>query len=440
MKIILVNPPIEDFYITSVRRQPLGLLYIASTLKLYKHDVEILNCHTPKKHKLEIPNKFRYLNEFINHNNSLYRFPFGSYQRFGMSMQAIEDRIKKSKADLFLISSLFSTYHEEVEGIIEIIRKYHPQKIVAVGGYHPSLFPKKFIERTDVDAVVVGEGESGCLKLVAQIKNGEFKKGSIINGGEMEKNLDFIPFPDRSMLKDRDFNFYKKRGTPVIASRGCPNKCSFCTSRRFWDGHYAFRSTENVLNEITECVNRYGISQFNFEDDNLFVKRDRAIEFLEGLIKYQQNENLNLDLSAMNGVSIENLDRDVIVLMNKAGFKEINISLVTSSIKQQKSLGRPFSTTKFGEIVESAKLEAMNVRAYYILGLPNQEKGEVLDTIKYLKKLRIQSFPSVYYNITEKDEEWKVQRSSAFFNETKNLSREDLIYLFNYNYSGNNRL
>lgn len=434
MKVSLINPPIEDFYITSVRRQPLGLLYLASLLKGYGHEVELINCHTPKKHIVQLPSKFSYLNAFKNRKEDLYKFPFGEYQRFGMSSEAIDLNIKKSKADLFLISSLFTTYYEEVEDIITVVRKYHPESLIVAGGYHPSLFPEQFIRRTEVDAVIVGEGELGIIKLIELINNGTFKNGMIIKTGEFITNLNELPFPDRALLKDRDFNFYRKKGTAIIASRGCPNKCSFCTSRMFWNGNYNFRSLDNVIKEIDDCVKKYGVTQFNFEDDNLFTDKKRAIMFLNSVKMYQEKNKIKLDLSAMNGVSIENIDKEVIGLMYRSGFSELNISLVTSSVKQQKRLDRPFNTLKFSEIATAGKKAGMNIRAYYILGLPNQEKSEVLDTINYLKDLNVQAFPSVYYNITENVAEWKVQRSSAFFNETKYLSRADLIYLFNYNY------
>jgi len=65
----------------------------------------------------------------------------------------------------------------------------------------------------------------------------------------------------------------------------------------------------------------------------------------------------------------------------------------------------------------------MNVRAYFILGLPGQTKEEVRDTVAFLRDLGVKIFPSVYYNVRAPREEWIMQRSSAFFNETEELSR-----------------
>jgi len=149
------------------------------------------------------------------------------------------------------------------------------------------------------------------------------------------------------------------------------------------------------------------------------------------LIAYRDHSRADIEFTAMNGVSIENLDSGIIALMKRAGFNELNISLVTRSPAFQDELGRPFHSDKFREIAVMAVSLGMKVRAYFILGLPGQTAAEVEDTTGFLRGLNVSVFPSVYYNVNSPMDEWKVQRSSAFFNETEHLSREDLLRLFN---------
>ena len=73
----------------------------------------------------------------------------------------------------------------------------------------------------------------------------------------------------------------------------------------------------------------------------------------------------------------------------------------------------------------------MNVRGYFILGLPGQSSAEINETISFLKRIDIKVFPSVYYNIFSPIEEWKMQRSSAFYNESEHLTRDQNIRSFN---------
>ncbi len=134
----------------------------------------------------------------------------------------------------------------------------------------------------------------------------------------------------------------------------------------------------------------------------------------------------------MNGISIEKINEDIIDIMKECGFNEINISLVTLYEKTQKTCNRPFYSDKFEKIALYSKKRGLNVRGYFILGLPTQTREEIIEIKKLSETLKIKIFPSVYYNIfNKKPDEWKIQRSSVFPNETEYLSRESLINLFN---------
>jgi len=217
----------------------------------------------------------------------------------------------------------------------------------------------------------------------------------------------------------------------MITSRGCPNRCDFCTGKIIWGKSYRVRSIESVLSEIDECINKFDVKIINFEDDNIFALKSRSVELLKEMYNFQRLLNVGLDFTAMNGISIEQLDEEILNLMKQAGFRELNISLVSHSERLQKQYNRPFNSQKFADIANIAKGLGMNVRSYFILGLPDQTKEEIEDTISFLKSLDVKIFPSVYYNVNTHKDQWKMQRSSAFFNETEHLCRDDLFYLYN---------
>ena len=442
MKITLINPPIEDFYATGIRRQPLGLLYIAATLKDAGYNPDLLNCHSNKKSVMELPGEFSYLKPYINNPHSELRFPYANYTHYGMSWQEIERRIKNSPSEMYLISSLFTTYYKETERVIEIIRKYAKNSYIAVGGYHASLYPEYYINQTGADFVICGEGETSSLELVRAIENGsslESVPGLVYrDNGVLRKNLtlskpdiSLLPYPARELLLERDFKAYKKSFISMVTSRGCPNNCSFCTGKIIWGNGRRERAVEDVLNELMECAVKYKAEIINFEDDNIFPSKKRASEFLELLIREREQNGISFELTAMNGISLEKIDDEIIVLMKRAGFGELNISLVTHSEDIQRSEKRPFSSEKFKSITESAKRQGMNVRGYFILGLPGQSTEEIGNTISFLKSIDVKVFPSIYYNIYSPQAEWKMQRSSAFFNESELLTRDDLFRSFN---------
>ncbi len=445
-----INPPIEDFYYTPIRRQPLGLLYLISALKKAGCEIDLINGHSKKKKIIPLPEQLSYLNEYIRCNDDDTAFPFKDYYHFGLSFQEIKRQIKAATAECFFISSLFTTYYEEVEQIIDIIQAEKPHAKIVVGGYHAALYPEYYLRELNVSYVIAGEGDTAIIQLLDylngktslhSVQNLIYLKDGLIHRNNLyyEQDLNQFPFPARTYLKNRDFNMYGKKAVSLIASRGCPNKCQFCSSREMWGNSYRKRTANSIINEIDYCVRKYEVEWFNFEDDNLFVSRAQALKLLSALYDYKRKQHPAIQFTAMNGISIEKLDEEIIYLMSQAGFQEINLSLVTKSTSLQKYISRPFHTEKFAEIVTLAKKYQLKVRAYFILGLPEQSKQEIESTIAFLRSFHISMFPSIYYNVKAPKNQWKAQRSSAFFNETEHLSRQDLIYYFNYAHRFNKR-
>src|SRR4030067_397620 len=69
MKLLLVQPSIQNFYQTSIRTQPIGLAYVAASLKSHGYEVEILDCQTERKKSIPIPSELFYLRDFYPFND-----------------------------------------------------------------------------------------------------------------------------------------------------------------------------------------------------------------------------------------------------------------------------------------------------------------------------------------------------------------------------------
>ncbi len=214
-----------------------------------------------------------------------------------------------------------------------------------------------------------------------------------------------------------------------MLSRGCPNACTFCTARHVFGRKYRNHSVQRMMDEINQCINLFGAEWFNFEDDNFFTAGAVAEEILGRLAVLRKS--CSIELTAMNGISAEPLNEKRIFLMKDAGFREINLALVTHEPKQQQAIRRPFDSGHFCMTVRFAQKAGLYVRGYFILGLPGQTEDEIKAVLELGRELKIPMIPSVYYDVQGKSpEEWKIQRSSAFANETNTLSRQKLICLF----------
>jgi radical SAM superfamily enzyme YgiQ (UPF0313 family) len=454
MKILLIQPPVSDFYQTAIRTQPIGLSYLASSLKIYGHEVEILDCQIDRKRSIPIPPELYYLKDFYPFDD---RSPFKlytGYYHFGMSLEEIKQKIEDSNADVFGISSSFTPYHEEALKIAQMIKEWDRRKIVVMGGSHVSCDPEGVLKNPFVDYAILGEGESRFPLLLEQVEKGRLKGLEKIDGivyrkrGEIYINplkdfiqdLDALPHPARELLELDRYRMKKKRSTVILTSRGCPHRCAYCSTHLVMGDNFRARSPEGILREMVECRKRYGIQIFDIEDDNFTFNKDRA-RGLMGLIIETFGEE-TLELSAMNGVSFASLDGELLRLMKRAGFKTINLSLVSTDPSTKKRMGRPEAVIGFDKILEEAERVGLHVIAYVILGMPDQTIDEMANTIIHLMGKQVLIGPSIYYPtpgtplfekckemgfLPSQPSQW---RSSALPIETKDFDHIDIVTLF----------
>jgi len=454
MKILLIQPPIQDFYQTFIRTQPIGLAYLAASLKAHGHEVEILDCQTEKKKFILIPSELSYLQDFYPFND---RSPFKlytGYYHFGMEWKEIGQKIKDSKADVFGISSSFTPYHGEAVEIARIIKEWDRRKIVMMGGAHVSCDPENVLKNPFIDYAVLGEGEIRFPLLIKKIGKKDLKEITEVDGigyrqdreikinplQSFIQNLDSLPHPARELLDLDRYRMRKKRSTMIITSRGCPHRCAYCSAHLVMGTSFRTRTPEAILKEMIECRERYGIQAFDIEDDNFTFDQERGKRLMSLIIENFGDKEI--ELSAMNGISFASLDEELLKLMKRAGFHTINLSFVSTDPSTKERMGRPKPMTEFDKILDKAEQAGLNVIAYAILGMPGQTIEEMVDTLIYLMGKKVLIGPSIYYptpgtplfeRCKEEDilPSHSVQwRSSAFPIETKEFNRLDLLTLF----------
>jgi radical SAM superfamily enzyme YgiQ (UPF0313 family) len=168
----------------------------------------------------------------------------------------------------------------------------------AVGGIHASMIPEYVVD--DFDQVVVGEAETVILDVLS---GDNLEK---IVRGERVEDLDSLPIPDLSLIR----GYEKIKIIPVVTSRGCPNKCNFCSVTEMFGRDYRSRSPENVMEE----VRRYKGRSIFFVDDNFMVHKKRTKLLLEKMIE----EDLDIDWCGQVRAEAAK-DQEMIALMSRAG-------------------------------------------------------------------------------------------------------------------------
>lgn len=405
--ILLIQPPISDFYLTAKRTIPYGLASIASSLIKENFSVTIFDALSTSKSKIiDLPKEMNYLKKFYGKEDVSPFSLFHHFKHFGYSYEHLKKIIEESAPFLIGISSLFTPYCDEAIKCANIAKEVFPFSKIVLGGHHPTALPEKVMENKSVDYIIRGEGEVSMALIAKNIKTGKnisdipgivFRKknGTLhISDPAIMAKIDDYPFPASHLIKKSYYKRGKKGSISIMTSRGCPMKCSYCSmGQKFLK--YRRRSVEKVISEIELEVVQNNAGFIDFEDENLSLDRTWFIGFLEKIIS--KFGKYNLELRAMNGLFPPSLDIEMIKLMKKAGFKTLNLSLGSTSRDQLNKFCRPDVRKPLENVLKQAESIFLEAVSYIIVGAPGQNATESVKDLLYLAKQKTLIGVSVFY-------------------------------------------
>ena len=450
MKILLIQPPIQDFYDTDIRLQPLGLCMLKAAAKKFLPRIQVFvrDYHQGYGRKtIPIPGELSYLRDYFKYPDASPFSTFFHYYHFGAPLEEIGKDIAHEKPDLVGISALFSPYHREALACAQEIKKRLNVPIL-MGGSHVSAAPLSVLSDPSVDFIIRGEGERPFVEFLRaweagfpldRVPNLGFKRNGehVLNPMEETFPLDDLPPADLSDLRPDRYLFERKPLCFITTSRGCPHQCTFCSVHLTFGDKFRRRSPDNVLSEIRQRYSE-GYRVFDFEDDNLSFSREHLEAILNALIAgFPAND---LRLVAMNGISFLSLDRELLELMKRAGFRNLNLSLVSANTDVLARLKRPHTLNKYLDVVTQAHGLGFDIVSYQILGLPYETLDDMVDTMALVVSLPVLIGAAIFYltpgcPISQQFPEMAESdifkaRSTAMAIETDQFHRDDLYTLF----------
>ena len=406
--ILLVQPPIRDFYLTAKRTIPYGLASIAAGLKAAGFSVQILDALATRQSRIvDLPAEMSYLRAFFHKPDRSPFALFHHYRHYGLSFETIAQQAEAARPFLVGISSLFTAYATEAIHTAEAIKARYPECRIVIGGHHPTELPAQVMASPAVDFVCRGEGEVSMPLLARAISNGTehanipglvFRKpdGNLhIGKTAVMDNPDNYPLPATHLLNQHYYSRNKKAATVIVASRGCPFSCTYCSMGASSAFLYRRRSVAGVIREIDSAAARNDIGFIDFEDENLSLDRAWFLQLLEAIRK-RFNGKLP-ELRAMNGLLPSTLDRQVTAAMRAAGFKTLNLSLGTTASAQLKRFQRPDVRRAFERALKLARTHGLQAVGYIIVGAPFQKATDSVKDLLYLAGRRILVGTSVFY-------------------------------------------
>jgi len=395
VKVLLIQPPIEDFYDTAIRTYPLGLLYVGARVADIA-DVALLDARTGKRCTLsrhQFPELAPYYADSVSTPFSF----FSRYSRYGMTCDEIARAVVREDPDVVGIGSMCSAYEKQAREVAETVKKVRRDVVTVMGGIHPTLFPEHVLRDSHVDYCIRGEGETPFFDLVAALTGGRIKEPARINGlcfrrnsgvhisdVNVETNIDVLP--KRGLVRADDYRINKRRYAFFLTSRGCPFSCGFCGKPPF---PYRRRSLPSIEGEMEEC-RALGIEAIDFEDDMLNLDRS----FFADVLSLFAGQGVTL--SAMNGIYPGNMDISTLTAMDRAGFRRLNFSLVDISARVLDGQNRKEQQSFVG-LLPFLESSPFLVEVHFIIGLPGQEPPSLLDTLLFLMERRLLLGPSIFY-------------------------------------------
>ena len=274
----------------------------------------------------------------------------------------------------------------------ELLKQRKPDVHIVIGGPHISIYPQETLTYSAADSVVLGDGEIPFMLLCNCIANGlkpndipgvHFKEYGVRDGCDkwhIQKDQDILPFPNRYLLPvDKYTSVLGKanRVTTMITSRGCPYTCTYC---KLNFQKTLQRTADNVLKEFEE-IEKLGISEVEVYDDTFTWQPKRVQDICNGLIERGIKINWAIR-DRVNGVREENLD-----LLRKAGCCRIHLGVESASEKTLKIVKKHITVQQIETAVRLVKKYKFTTLNYFMIGLPDETREDVMQTINYAVKL-----------------------------------------------------
>ncbi len=279
----------------------------------------------------------------------------------------------------------------ETVQIARAAKKRYPNKPVILGGWHPSLLPDQTLAAEYVDIVVKGQGEDAMLEIVQRIEAGASMQGVAGVGykedGRLVFNAPRALKPIREMPPKAyhlaDFDAYERvcgrRWAMYTSSLACPYSCAYCTNEGVYGRKWNALEPEQVVEETTDLVRRFGLQLLWIVDDNFLVDRERAVGIAEGLVRTGVRFDWSIQASTnlVARFSVEELK-----LLRRAGLSQVSQGADSGSPKVMHLMNKDFQ--KIETIYTAAdKLTQAGIRPSFnmIFGFPGEGESERRESV-----------------------------------------------------------
>jgi radical SAM superfamily enzyme YgiQ (UPF0313 family) len=378
--VLLINPWIYDFTAYDFWMKPLGLLAVASLIRrLTPHRVFFIDCldrfhpGLGKAPAGKADGRGPFPKEEVPKPAVVRDVP-RRFSRYGIPVGVFEAELARTpRPDAVLLTSAMTYWYPGVQAVVDLVRRRFGSVPVLLGGIYATLCPDHARAESGADLIIPGPAGAPLFAALAAALGEDPAPCPGPDGP------DSPPPPAFDLLRDRTW-------LPVLTSRGCPFRCTFCASSLLNAG-FEQSPVGAVLSEILESHARFGTRHFAFYDDALLAgKRGHALPLFEGLAAAARP----LSFHTPNGLHLREVDGLTARLMRAAGVRSLYLSLESIDETLLRERGPKASPADLdgalGEL-EGAGYDRRSVNVYLIMGLPGQGTSSVMDSVRFVRGL-----------------------------------------------------
>lgn len=427
MRVTLVHP--QQFvaygnHVSTIVMPPLGLAYLAASLREAGHAVTIV--------------------DGIGEDPDRLTLVRGSVFLRGLPNEEIVAKIPKD-TELIGVGNMFSSAWLSVRDLVRGIRTDFPDVPIVLGGEHPTGLPEMCFAQSPVDVLVQGEGEETLVELadrlqraasIADLHGIAYRTGSprlntfgevpltrraifdgqaIVNPRRNRlRGVDDIPLPawdlvkvDRYQAINQPHGVSRGRFMPILGTRGCPFQCTFCTNPQMWTQLWIPRDYRKVVDEMELYIRQYQATDFQFEDLTAIVRKDWILNFCHEVLR----RDLRITFQLPSGTRSESVDHEVATLMKQAGCHEFAFAPESGDPETLKIIKKQVNLKKLFPSARGALKAGISVSCFFIVGFPHETWKHILNTYWALAKCAVIGIKTVSVNV------FSPQPATALFEE-----------------------
>lgn len=313
------------------------------------------------------------------------------YPAENADFQALIDDIQRLKPDYAIFTATIATLENDLYAAA-LIKEHSPGSITAAKGEPLHYMDEEIIQQaTSLDYILRGEVEAYIRDFVEGKDPASLPGLTFVRDGQLVRNdsqnvalnLDDLPIPARHLIKNELYISpeSRKKLTTVVTSLGCPYKCIFCSVPAMTGTSVRYRSPENVVAEIENCIEEHGINEFLFHADTFTLNKNWVIRLCQMIVEKQ------LPIRWGCNSRVDSIDEERLIWMKRAGCWVVGFGVETGNDQHLEWIKKRATREQAFEAIRVCRKHKVRSHAFLTFGYPWDTHESIQELIDFAGEL-----------------------------------------------------